>query len=496
MDFNYETFQTEYYHNEPINLNELIQFNREEFTPPNQIIVHNEDEIVEDEEKEDNLLNKLLKPLVFNDVYTKIKTHFVDISLSNNNDSNNSNNNNQNDSTTLRMQKLKKLVDFEKMYSARLSLVTKEEIAYFVFSGYILIIKPILLIPVREINIQDFQHFQSISIFLLKNNLCRTEDENTVLNQILNICTNAINDTQLSEERRFSIIDIFLHSCQNDIQRRELEVELEEYRNRNRGIKNKKKNKYDIATDSQNVHDIILNTLYRRKCILIEKDTIPRESINTTISKYYKLQEKYCNPNTKLLNKLKSTFNLKDDTKEDSKKNNFAFNRIKTDLTVFSPTKLTLSDIFQRVFYRVLRLEQKDYFGDILERIEEECIEMQETCATGHMTRLFNILSGYPEIDIEVVSFYVDDMEHKIREMFEMEHSNTELEDSYISFGEERNLFETYVKKDTTIDKYYSALKRVYVYQNNTHNEFLFNEDFAEAYSKFGNFKLNSFNQH
>ena len=74
---------------------------------------------------------------------------------------------------------MKKLVDFERTFSARISLITKEELAYFVFSGYILIIKPILLISVRNMNAQDFQHFQSISIFLLRNNLSRTEDENT-----------------------------------------------------------------------------------------------------------------------------------------------------------------------------------------------------------------------------------------------------------------------------------------------------------------------------
>jgi hypothetical protein len=482
MDFHYETIPLVDNNNEPFNLNELMRFNREDYNHNTQNKVQNdekEDEIIDDEIIDDSLLNNLLKPIVFNQLYDKIKRHFVFPSS------------NRNIDITLQMQKLKKLVDFEKKYSSRLSLITKEELSYFVFSGYITIIKPILLTTVRNMNVQDFQHFQSISIFLLKNKLFRTEDENTVLNQILNVCTDALNDTQLSEERRFSIVDIFLHSCQDDFQRRELENELEEYRNRGRNedIKNIKKNKYEISTDNQNVHDIILNTLYRRKCILIEKDNIPSESINTTISKYYKLRDKYCNTKTKLINKIKSIFGI--DNKKD-KKNNFAFNRIKTDLTVFSPTTLTLSDIFQRVFYRVLRLEQKDYFGDILERIEEECIEMQETCATGHMTRLLNILSGYPEVDIEVVAFYVDEMEQTIRKMFESEYSETELEDSYISFGEERKSFEEYVQKDITIGKYHSALKRVYVYQNNTHNEFLFNEDFAEAYSKFGNFTLNS----
>ena len=428
--------------------------------------------------EEEKLFAKLLKPIVFQPTYKELKNYFIQ------NTNTQVNLNNEEISNILL--KSKNLYIFETNNSARLSLVTKEEIVYIIFSSYITIIKQLLITPIRELQAQEFQYFQSISIFLLKNNVSKIEEELNVLQQLTTNLTRALEDNTLSEERRFAVIDIFLHACQNQQQREQLETELELYRQRNLNLNNirkcYRKDKYEISTESQNVHDLVLNTLYRRKCILIEKDIIPDESINTTIKKYYSLRDKHAT----LLDKIKNIFGLN--------KNNFAFNRIKTDLTVFSPTKLTLSDIFQRVFYRIVRLQHTDYFPDILQRIEEECIEMQETCATGHMTRLLNMLSGYPEIDIEVVSFYVDEMVGKLREMFESLFKDDEnMMDSYISFDEEeRSKFNSYTQSKNTIEEYYTILKREYILEKKTHNEFLFKEDFVEAYSKFGNFQLDS----
>lgn len=501
MDNNYEICVGDIPQIQNVNYNELIQLGLQRLNVDENVDENKDQKKEEEEEEEKNeekeekidelLLNNLLKPLVQPVTLEKIKKRFIFIGSNISSSLNNNNNNN----VTNQMLKIKILLTFERTNSARLSLMTKEEIAYFIFSGYQSIIKYNMLnVSIRDLSPQNFQHFQSISIFLLQNNLSRTEEENIILNRVLRKCTEALEDADLSEERRFGVIDIFLHACQDDVQRMRLEAELEAYRNRNNylngGLRGgvSRKDKYEIATDSQNVHDAVINTLYRRKCIIIEKDSIPNESFKTTLNKYKELRKKHVT----LLDKVKLNFSFVSKTTT-----NFAFDRIATDPTIFSPTKLTLSDIFQRIFYRILKLQHKDYFADILQRIEEECIEMQETCATGHMTRLFNILSGYPEVDIEVVSFYVDDMEKQLRETFEQLNNNSvqgeQLMDSYISFDEEeRKLFNQYVRRKETIKQYYLLLKRIYVFQNKTHNEFLFKEDFAEAYSKFGNFELKS----
>ena len=462
MDTEYETLTL----NLPQNLQNNNN-NRQITTPPTH------------QNEEEKLFGKLLKPIVFQSTYEELKNYFI----RNTNTQIRLTLNNEEISNILL--KSKNLYTFETNNSARLSLVTKEEIVYTIFASYITIIKQFIITPIRELQAQEFQYFQSISIFLLKNNVSKIEEEVNILQQLITNLTNALEDNTLPEERRFAVIDIFLHACQNQQQREQLEAEIELYRQRNLNLNNirqtsKRKDKYEISTDTQNVHDIVLNTLYRRKCILIEKDIIPDESINTTIKKYYDLRIKH----STLLDKIKNTFGIN--------KDNFAFNRIKTDLTVFSPTRLTLSDIFQRVFYRIVRLQHTDYFPDILQRIEEECIEMQETCATGHMTRLLNMLSGYPEVDIEVVSFYVDEMIDKLRKTFESLFEDDEgMMDSYISFDEkERSKFDKYIRSKNTIEEYYAILKREYILEKKTHNEFLFKEDFVEAYSKFGNFQL------
>jgi hypothetical protein len=499
MDNNYEICVGDIPQIENINYNELIQMSlqrlnvdeKKEEEKKEEEKKEEEEKVLNEEEIDDQLLRKLLKPFVDPSTFKEIKKRFIFIESNTSSSLPNINNNN----ITNQMLKIKTLLTFERSNSAKLSLISKEEIAYFVFSGYQSIIKYNMLnVSIRNLSPQNFQHFQSISIFLLQNNLSRNEEENIILNRVLRKCTEALEDPELSSERRFGIIDIFLHACQDDVQRMRLQAELEAYRNRNNylngGIRNGmiRKDKYEIATDSQNVHDAVINTLYRRKCIIIEKDSIPNESFRTTMNKYKELRKKHVT----LLDKIKLNFSI-----ETSKTTNFAFDRIATDPTKFSPTQLTLSDIFQRIFYRILKLQHKDYFADILQRIEEECIEMQETCATGHMTRLFNILSGYPEVDIEVVSFYVDDMEKQLRETFEQLNNNSvqgeQLMDSYISFDEEeRKVFNEYVRRKETIKQYYLLLKRIYIFQNKTHNEFLFKEDFAEAYSKFGNFTLKS----
>lgn len=409
------------------------------------------------------LLSKLTKPFVERETYVDIRDYFgLAKGLSN-------------PSTIGRMLRLSELIQFDRKYPEKLSLITREEIAYVAYSAYSVLLTQFITTRIQDLSDQDFQTFQSISIYILRNDCPRTQEEVQLRADLHRILTEAIRHRTLPEERHFAILDVFLHSCQDPELRRRMEQELEEHRHRQNAMVRANAmakiptSKYDISTDSQNVHDTILNTLYRRKLIALSKDVIPDESPQKTVNKYRDMCVKQNIHPKKLI---------------------FAFDRILTDMTQFSPTKLTLGSIFQRVYYRVLRLEKTNYFKDALTRIEDECIDMQSTCNTGHMTRLLNILNGYPEIDIEVVAYYTEEIERTIRDEFEKENeTNEELMDSYISFGEERKLFENWCTRN--LNGWYKRLYYSYVMEKTTHTSFLFMEDFLEAYNKFSGLTFN-----
>jgi len=419
-----------------------------------------------------HLLSNLVRPIVYTHTYDDIRHHFglaPDIDKDNYVD---------------RLLRINELLEFDRNNSAKLSLITREEIGYIIYSSYSVMMEPYLSVPITGMNDAMFQRFQTLSIYILRNNLPKTQTEITVRETLFTTLTNAVTHRTVNEERYFAILDVFLHSCPNDELRRQLEIELNEHRMRQQEMRvretaiQKYTSKYEISTDSQNVHDSIINTLYRRKLLVLSTDVIPEESPKKTVEKYQSIRSKYKTATDKLRN-IFSPFGGK----------HFAFDRILTDYATYGSSGLTLGTIFQRVFYRVMRCEGKDFFPDLLQRIEDECLEMQTTCNTGHMMRLLNILNGYPEIDIEVVTFYVDEVEKSIRTDFEEEHSeNDALMESYISFGDERKPFEDYCKLN--IIKWYTKYRRYYVLEKQTHSDFLYKEDFLEAYNKFSGLKL------
>jgi hypothetical protein len=86
--------------------------------------------------------------------------------------------------------------------------------------------------------------------------------------------------------------------------------------------------------------------------------------------------------------------------------------RIAADPTIFAPTKLTLSKLFQRVYNRVVQSRHK---SELLKRLVEELTDTAEFCVSGYVSRLINVLSGFEDADIPV---------EKINEMLQ----TTELE--------------------------------------------------------------------
>jgi hypothetical protein len=69
--------------------------------------------------------------------------------------------------------------------------------------------------------------------------------------------------------------------------------------------------------------------------------------------------------------------------------------RIEFDSNVYGIERISLLQIFQHVYCFI---KQQEEFQDFLfERLNDELIEMTDTCSTGHVSRLVNVLSGIVE---------------------------------------------------------------------------------------------------
>ncbi len=80
-----------------------------------------------------------------------------------------------------------------------------------------------------------------------------------------------------------------------------------------------------------------------------------------------------------------------------------SLNRIDIDAATFTPRNLTLSDIIALVWMRVVARQKDDPFRETLEiRMLEELCEMGDTCSSGHINRLVNVLSSSEDETITI----------------------------------------------------------------------------------------------
>ena len=154
-----------------------------------------------------------------------------------------------------------------------------------------------------------------------------------------------------------------------------------------------------------------------------------------------------------------------------------------------APTKLRLRDVFCLVMQRIHEVlvdkddtEKKETHKEVIQRLKQELSESVGECSTGYCTRLLNVLSGFPSIDIEVVEFYVEEMYAFFQQRVQ-DTKDEALLDSYISFGEERHNFLAFCASQKM--EWKQMLQTKYVHTKQTHSMFLFEEDFKEAYEKF-----------
>lgn len=143
--------------------------------------------------------------------------------------------------------------------------------------------------------------------------------------------------------------------------------------------------KKNIYNDSQNVHTTSIN-----------------ESVKDIV-------RKISEENGECINKLNRTNNLSDFSKRLTVLSNTlniierqkilgTFDRILIDTSKFE-RDLSLTDILILVWCKIRTSKDKD---ELEKRMLEEFIEMNGLCATGHLSRLINILSGFFEYSIKI----------------------------------------------------------------------------------------------
>jgi hypothetical protein len=172
-----------------------------------------------------------------------------------------------------------------------------------------------------------------------------------------------------------------------------------------------------------------------------------------------------------------------------------ALERIQNDTVIYE--NMTLSDIFQRVLNRVFKMYKQEYFPELINRVYEELTESEGFCASGYVARLLNILSGYPEIDIQISEPQIEDISIDLRTIIQNEistyspSSKDELENGMIGITkEERKPFVNFCK--SRIVKWYNKI--VDEYKANAskggYNEF-FEEEFKQAVYKICGIRIN-----
>lgn len=137
----------------------------------------------------------------------------------------------------------------------------------------------------------------------------------------------------------------------------------------------------NVYTDKQNVHNSLINKSVNQFI----------ETLATSEDKV----ESYDNTH-KEITQLIYNINLKTKQRTSAFK---SLNRISIDTATFTDFRITTAEIFVHVWTKIKKSQYRD---ELEKRLVEELIDMCDTCASGHASRLINILSGYEfELKIE-----------------------------------------------------------------------------------------------
>lgn len=238
-----------------------------------------------------------------------------------------------------------------------------------------------------------------IGKFLLSSFLCDQEAKNTVEQEFLSISE----DTGIEYNRRADAVDCILSSLNNDVRTR-AKVVL-----RSLGFGERK-----IATlydNAQNVHNEgveksvgeALKFLSSIEIRVNLSETEIKKAENAVVGLVLGTDEKSIEKRSRIT---------------------LAFDRIHLDKTLYGEMNLTLSRIFMLVWSYVLLHKSKD---DILKRLVEELDEMSDTCSSGFVSRLVNVISGFGDFSLtiswrdQIIANFSGRLNAKVRDMDNLE---------------------------------------------------------------------------
>lgn len=205
-----------------------------------------------------------------------------------------------------------------------------------------------------------------------KDRYCKTKQE------LNNYCIRMFNENVYNKNKRYiclDIIDILIEFSPDNGHRLTNELRTVERNERNQITEKIKVN--TIYKDTQNVHSGNINDSVKKSCVKLMEWY--RSNINNV--SFEEIKKEVFKENIIIKNVLE---------------------RIETDISTFN-IGFTLKDIFVSLYNWIIKNTNKE---ELLKILMYEMNEMHGYCATGHLSRLINVLQGFSEDFVINISNY------------------------------------------------------------------------------------------
>jgi len=278
--------------------------------------------------------------------------------------------------------------------------------------------------------------------FLLRNEL-QTHRKEQAIRELVEIAQR--DENRLNVEDLASVADL-LTTIRPDIAEHLLQIlrrrEAENERKQGRPTQR------DIYHDTQNVHDSDINNSIKSILEILVKD------------------------DSDLLRK--NPLDVIDDISVELRRRGYtnyqdSLNRISTDFAVFTEKhRLRLRDILHRIWNRIVEMKDEEMKKNAIGRLHEELLDMRGMCSTGHMSRLVNVLSGFPGFGSIRISWNAQiqaNITARLNTRLKVVDTEGDLISAMISLEEkERQAYVTFLKenKESLYKELYEEFKDVF----------------------------------
>lgn len=217
----------------------------------------------------------------------------------------------------------------------------------------------------------------AIDILMRSNNNKYIEVSKDLLEQLKKeerVYTNSVNVNEI----RNAIVELKKQVEDEDDNNLELQEvlyqQIRELETRERNIINNQAMKNTVYNDTQNVHNSMINESVINISKILPDNNSRAINIEMELENNYKDYE---------MNKEKILSSLE---------------RINDDSAVFSEG-VTIKETFNKITNYIV---SSTYKNDLLQRLAEELVDMNGLCSTGHLSRLINVIQGFPDTPEEL----------------------------------------------------------------------------------------------